>query len=323
MGWGLGGVPSRLGFCYSRAPPGPGGRCPSGGQGVVSQAGAWACRASEASWAQAGPRHRARRRRSSSSLRCRLPLPSDNERKAASTSQLPWQPRPPGSCCQCRERGLFHTRGWWGKPGMPGSWGRDLRGATWGQGPEAGGQGGPPAGTGKAPRPRMRAFHRGSGIWWQQPGARGPGPGVRSWRAEAGHRGLKPDASPLRRAPSSSGFLVTDTTFMTRRFPPWRIRATTCLCPTFTTFTPFTWDREAGGRVVLGCPPQALGSAPHLAAQVRMSLTSMRKSPVRSPALQATPSTSTDSRYCSAGKAGVGVNSSMGVSAAGGRGRGS
>lgn len=48
----------------------------------------------------------------------------------------------------------------------------------------------------------------------------------------------------------------------------------------------------------------------------QVSLTSMRKSPVRSPALQATPSTSTDSRYCSAGKAGVGVNSSMGVSAA-------
>lgn len=41
----------------------------------------------------------------------------------------------------------------------------------------------------------------------------------------------------------------------------------------------------------------------------------MRKSPVLRPALQATPSTSTDSRYCSAGKAGVGVNSSIGVSA--------
>ena len=37
--------------------------------------------------------------------------------------------------------------------------------------------------------------------------------------------GLKPGPSPLRRAPSSSGFLVTDTTFMTSRFPPWRIRA--------------------------------------------------------------------------------------------------
>lgn len=44
-------------------------------------------------------------------------------------------------------------------------------------------------------------------------------------------------------------------------------------------------------------------------------ITSMRKSPVLKPALQATPSTSTDSRYWRAGNAGVGVNSSMGVSA--------
>lgn len=43
--------------------------------------------------------------------------------------------------------------------------------------------------------------------------------------------------------------------------------------------------------------------------------TSMRKSPVLRPVLQATPSTSTDSKYCRAGNAGVGVNSSMGVSA--------
>ncbi len=43
--------------------------------------------------------------------------------------------------------------------------------------------------------------------------------------------------------------------------------------------------------------------------------TSMRKSPVLSPACHATPPSSTDSRYCNAGKAGVGVNSSMGVSA--------
>lgn len=43
--------------------------------------------------------------------------------------------------------------------------------------------------------------------------------------------------------------------------------------------------------------------------------TSIRKSPVLSPACQATPPSSTDSRYCRAGKAGVGVNSSMGVSA--------
>lgn len=41
----------------------------------------------------------------------------------------------------------------------------------------------------------------------------------------------------------------------------------------------------------------------------------MRKSPVLRPALQATPSTSTDSRYCRAGNAGVGANSSIGVSA--------
>lgn len=34
---------------------------------------------------------------------------------------------------------------------------------------------------------------------------------------------------------------------MTRRFPPWRIRATTCLCPTFTTFTPFTWKGQGQG----------------------------------------------------------------------------
>lgn len=41
--------------------------------------------------------------------------------------------------------------------------------------------------------------------------------------------------------------------------------------------------------------------------------TSMRKSPILRPALHATPPSSTDSRYCRAGNAGVGVNSSMGV----------
>lgn len=46
----------------------------------------------------------------------------------------------------------------------------------------------------------------------------------------------------------------------------------------------------------------------------------MRKSPILRPALQATPPSSTDSKYCSAGNAGVGVNSSMGVWAAEGRG---
>lgn len=45
------------------------------------------------------------------------------------------------------------------------------------------------------------------------------------------------------------------------------------------------------------------------------ALTSIRKSPVLRPACHATPPSSTDSKYCRAGKAGVGVNSSMGVSA--------
>lgn len=81
---------------------------------------------------------------------------------------------------------------------------------------------------------------------------------------------------------SSSGFRLTVTTFISRLFPPCRIMETTCLCPTFTTL---------------------------------MLLTSIRKSPVLSPAFHATPSTSTDSRYCKAGNAGVGVNSSIGVSA--------
>lgn len=48
-------------------------------------------------------------------------------------------------------------------------------------------------------------------------------------------------------------------------------------------------------------------------ASVNMPVTSMRKSPILRPALHATPPSSTDSRYCSAGNAGVGVNSSMGV----------
>lgn len=42
-------------------------------------------------------------------------------------------------------------------------------------------------------------------------------------------------------------------------------------------------------------------------------LTSIRKSPIRRPDRHATPPSSTDSRYCRAGKAGVGLNSSTGV----------
>lgn len=108
-------------------------------------------------------------------------------------------------------------------------------------------------------------------------GARGQRSKGRSQRGMSEDGGLKPGPSPLRRAPSSSGFLVTDTTFMTSRFPPWRIRATTCLCPTFTTFTPFTWDRQAGGGPFQVCPsqdsggstpPGCTGTRPHLDEEV-------------------------------------------------------
>ena len=181
--------------------------------------------------------------------------------------------------------------------------GRDLRRATWGQRPGEGWLSNirdwhPGGARGRSPRfrPLTSAVSslgpgvmRGAWAWGQRSKVRGQS-------REPGHRGPKPESSPLRRAPSSSGFLVTDTTFMTRRFPPWRIRATTCLCPTFTTFTPFTWDSQGPGAVQVS-PPRARRPAPHGAAQGRTSLTSIRKSPVRSPALQATPSTSTDSRY--------------------------
>lgn len=53
-----------------------------------------------------------------------------------------------------------------------------------------------------------------------------------------------------------------------------------------------------------------------ISTKTHLVFTSMRKSPILRPALQATPPSSTDSRYCSAGNAGVGVNSSMGVWAA-------
>lgn len=44
----------------------------------------------------------------------------------------------------------------------------------------------------------------------------------------------------LRTTSSDSGLRVTDTTFISSRLPPCRIKDTTCLWPTFTTFTPFT-----------------------------------------------------------------------------------
>lgn len=140
--------------------------------------------------------------------------------------------------------------------------GGDLRRAACGQGLQTGGQEASlTARAGKAPNSKwgisLGFRHLMSVVWTQGMGREtwvwGQRSKVRSQRGESGHRDLKPDSSPLRRAPSSSGFLVTDTTFMTRRFPPWRISATTCLCPTFTTFTPFTWDRQVGGWVGSRC----------------------------------------------------------------------
>lgn len=228
---------------------------------------------------------------------------------------MPWQPRPPGSCWQRGREALPHQ-------GL----GRQEAGA----GPGEGGLRSRVRGWGPGLAGDVRAWeapgHEGGITLGQAAGAAaqgggqrdtGLGPEVRSQKGQSGHRGQQADPSPLRRAPSSSGFLVTDTTFMTSRFPPWRIRATTCLCPTFTTFTPLTWDRQAGGQGWSGCVLLGPRGQHHPGS----GLTSSRKSPVRSPALQATPSTSTDSRYCSAGKAGVGVNSSIGVSAAGDEGR--
>lgn len=108
--------------------------------------------------------------------------------------------------------------------------GRDLRRATWGQRPGEGwlsniGDWHPGGARGRSPRfrPLTSAVSslgpgvmRGAWAWGQRSK-------VRAQSRETGHRGPKPEPSPLRRAPSSSGFLVTDTTFMTRRFPPWRI----------------------------------------------------------------------------------------------------
>lgn len=49
-----------------------------------------------------------------------------------------------------------------------------------------------------------------------------------------------PDLPFFRTTSSDSGLRLTETTFITRWFPPCRIKETTCLCPTFTTLTPFT-----------------------------------------------------------------------------------
>lgn len=61
--------------------------------------------------------------------------------------------------------------------------------------------------------------------------------------------------------------------------------------------------------------PTRVGTLPKQKDMNTAVPTSIKKSPVLSPACHATPPSSTDSRYCRAGNAGVGVNSSMGVSA--------
>lgn len=164
MGWGLGGASRRLGSCCSRHPPRPWRPLPFRAPG---------CGQPSRDLGGRGPRgllgpgraETSRRRRSSCSLRCRLPLPSDNKRKAASTSQLPWQPRPPGSCWQRRE-GVWATPGL-GPPG--GREGRGWGGPTWGQG-SGWGRGGQQSSvmgwggtrpTGRSPRLR----HLMSAVW--------------------------------------------------------------------------------------------------------------------------------------------------------------
>lgn len=47
----------------------------------------------------------------------------------------------------------------------------------------------------------------------------------------------------LRAVSSGSRFRLTVTTLIRSRFPPWRIMLTTCLWPTFTTFSWFTCGR--------------------------------------------------------------------------------
>lgn len=66
----------------------------------------------------------------------------------------------------------------------------------------------------------------------------------------------------LRTTSSDSGLRLTETTFIPRWFPPWRMSETTCLCPTFTTFTPFTCVarregiRRGGAGPISWGPPQ-------------------------------------------------------------------
>lgn len=85
-----------------------------------------------------------------------------------------------------------------------------------------------------------------AGGEWSPPfqdhkGSRDPGGRLDpKWMGSALH-------SPFFRTTSSdSGLRLTETTFISRWFPPWRMSETTCLCPTFTTFTPFTCAARRG-----------------------------------------------------------------------------
>lgn len=55
---------------------------------------------------------------------------------------------------------------------------------------------------------------------------------------------LRPLLPFLRAVSSGSRFRLTVTTLIRSRFPPWRIMLTTCLWPTFTTFSWFTCEKH-------------------------------------------------------------------------------
>lgn len=225
---------------------------------------------------------------------------------------MPWQPRPPGSCWQRREGRSCHARGW----------GAGSRGGATAGGPRSGVRG---RGRGWRVMPgpgKRQATKVASPLVRQlvQPprlGAEGHGPGARGQEPEGTVRAQRSAARPLTSAPSPV-FLRLPChrhDLHDKPVPALADQSHHLLVSNLHHVHPVDLGQTGGwAGAVQACPPGAQRS--HRPGQ-QHGLTSMRKSPVRSPALQATPSTSTDSRYCSAGKAGVGVNSSMGVSAAG------
>lgn len=70
---------------------------------------------------------------------------------------------------------------------------------------------------------------------------------------------LLPASVPFLRAVSSgSRFRLTVTTLIRSRFPPWRIMLTTCLWPTFTTFSWFTCHKHTQGSCEQLEPPDVM-----------------------------------------------------------------